>query len=279
MAVATPVILGGLARALVQQDHLKEDEAGRITANASLEAGGFVGQLVAAGRMSARDIALFAARTFGYPLLDLSAVSTEYLGVNIIDRRIMENHQVVALFQRGNRLAVAFADPTNLQAIDEISFQTGMTVAPVVVEWNKLASILSISEKSGPSLRDLVGEENLDDSSAIDTVVTTEASSDVEDAPVIKFVEKILNDAIAEGASDIHFEPYEKYYRIRFRIDGTLREIVQPPMAIREKVASRIKVISRLNIAEKRVPQDGRMKLAVSKTKAIDFRVSTLPTL
>jgi type IV pilus assembly protein PilB len=284
MAVAIPASLSGLARALVQQDQLREAEAERIAAEAKPETGGFVGQLIATGRMSARDIAVFASRTFGYPLLDLNAFSSEHLASDAIDRRVMMNHQVVALLRRGNRLAVALADPTNLRALDEIRFQTGMAVDPVVVEADKLAPILTkIAEKPETSLANMVDEDlNLefdDGSSAADTAAAEAAAIEVDDAPVVKFIQKILHDAIGEGASDIHFEPYEKYYRIRFRVDGVLREIAQPPLVIKEKIASRIKVISRLNIAEKRVPQDGRMKLVLSKTKTIDFRVSTLPTL
>jgi type IV pilus assembly protein PilB len=283
MAVAIPATLSGLARALVQQDQLREAEAERIAAEAKPDTGGFVGQLIATGRMSARDIAVFASRTFGYPLLDLNAYSPEHLASDAIDRRVMMNHQVVALLRRGNRLAVALADPTNLRALDEIRFQTGMAVDPVVVEGDKLAPILArIAEKPETSLHNLVDDDlnlEFDDGSQIDAAAAEAAAIEVDDAPVVKFIQKILHDAISEGASDIHFEPYEKYYRIRFRVDGILREIAQPPLVIKEKIASRIKVISRLNIAEKRVPQDGRMKLVLSKTKTIDFRVSSLPTL
>jgi len=194
----------------------------------------------------------------------------------------MQNHQVVPLTKRGNRIAVALADPTNLRALDEIRFQTGLAVDPVVVEASKLAPIvLRLSETAETKLNELAGDD-LDLELADETEETASAESgsvEVDDAPVVRFIQKILLDAINEGASDIHFEPYEKYYRIRFRTDGVLREIAQPPLVIKEKIASRIKVISRLDISEKRVPQDGRMKLVLSKTRAIDFRVSTLPTL
>ncbi|MBU1237755.1 MAG: type IV-A pilus assembly ATPase PilB [Gammaproteobacteria bacterium] len=283
MAVAIPATLSGLARALVQQDLLREAEAERIAAEGKPETGGFVGQLISTGRMSARDIAVFASRTFGYPLLDLNAYSAEHLASDAIDRRVMQNHQVVALLRRGNRLSVAVADPTNLRALDEIRFQTGMAVDPVVVEADKLTPILArLAEKPETSLKNLVDDDlnlEFDDGSAAEAAAAEAASIEVDDAPVVKFIQKILHDAIAEGASDIHFEPYEKFYRIRFRVDGILREVAQPPLVIKEKIASRIKVISRLNIAEKRVPQDGRMKLVLSKTKTIDFRVSSLPTL
>jgi type IV pilus assembly protein PilB len=282
MAVAIPAALSGLARALVQQDRLREAEAERIAADAKPETGGFVGQLLATGRMSARDIAVFASQTFGYPLLDLNAYAADHLATDAIDKRVMQNHQVIALLRRGNRLSVALADPSNLRALDEIRFQTGMAVDPVVVEAEKLAVIVArLAEKTETTLQNLVDDDlhlEFEDTSAADAAAEA-ASTEVDDAPVVKFIQKILHDAIAEGASDIHFEPYEKYYRIRFRVDGILREIAQPPLVIKEKIASRIKVISRLNIAEKRVPQDGRMKLVISKNKSIDFRVSSLPTL
>jgi type IV pilus assembly protein PilB len=282
MTTAAPTTLSGLARALVQQGRLREADAERIAANAKPETGGFVGELISAGRLSARDIAVFASETFGYPLLDLDAFNEEHITRDVIDRRVMLNHQVLALVRRGNRLAVALADPTNLRALDEIRFQTSMTVDPVVVEANKLAAIIGkLVERTETTLENLADDDlniEFEDEAAADQAAEA-ASAEVDDAPVVKFIQKILHDAIAEGASDVHFEPYEKYYRIRFRVDGVLREVAQPPLVIKEKIASRIKVISRLNIAEKRIPQDGRMKLVMSKSRTIDFRVSSLPTL
>jgi type IV pilus assembly protein PilB len=283
MTVATPAALSGLARALVSQNRLREGEAERIAAEAKPEAGGFVGQLIASGRMSAPQVAVFAAQTFGYPLLDLNAYAADHLAQDTIDRRVMQNHQVLALMRRGNRLSVAVADPTNLRALDEIRFQTGMVVDPVVVEANKLMAIVAKTTERPEAVLQSLSDEDLslefEEDNAAAEAASEATSTDVDDAPVVKFIHKILHDAIAEGASDIHFEPYEKYYRIRFRVDGVLREVAQPPLVIKEKIASRIKVISRLNIAEKRVPQDGRMKLVLSKSRAIDFRVSSLPTL
>jgi type IV pilus assembly protein PilB len=282
MTTAIPPTLSGLARALVQQERLREAEAEAIAASAKPETGGFVGQLISMGRMTSRDIAVFASETFGYPLLDLDSFAEENFPRDAIDRRVIQNHNVLALLRRGNRLAVALADPTNLRALDEIRFQTGMTIDPVVVESDKLSAVIGkLVERPETTLQTLVEDDlNMDfEEEAAEEAQETAASIDVDDAPVVKFIQKVLHDAIAEGASDIHFEPYEKYYRIRFRVDGVLREVNQPPLVIKEKIASRIKVISRLNIAEKRVPQDGRMKLVLSKTRAIDFRVSTLPTL
>jgi type IV pilus assembly protein PilB len=284
MAATLQTPLSGLARALVQQGRLKEAEAEHFAAQGASAGIGFVAQLIAAGRMTARDIAAFAAETFGYPLLDLNAYEEGHLAKDAIDRKLMQAHNVVALAKRGNRLAVALADPTNLRALDEIRFQTGLAVDPVVVEADKLAPLVAkLAESTEKTLQDLAGEDfdvSLDELTDEGTQQQAEVSTvEVDDAPVVKFIQKILLDAIAEGASDIHFEPYEKYYRIRYRTDGLLREVAQPPLVIKEKIASRIKVISRLDISEKRIPQDGRMKLVLSKNKAIDFRVSTLPTL
>ena len=283
MAASLQTTLSGLARALVQQGRLKEAEAEAFAAQGAGTGGGFVNQVVASSRLNAKDIATFAAETFGYPLLDLNAFEESHFPPGAIDRKLMQIHQVIPLTKRGNRIAVALADPTNLRALDEIRFQTGLAVDPVVVEASKLAPIVQrLSETAESKLNELAGDDldlELADETDEAAGAADSGSADVDDAPVVRFIQKILLDAINEGASDIHFEPYEKYYRIRFRTDGVLREIAQPPLVIKEKIASRIKVISRLDISEKRVPQDGRMKLVLSKTRAIDFRVSSLPTL
>lgn len=274
--------LSGLARALVQAGQLKEAEAEQLISQASSAKIPLIEQIIASQKASALDIARFVADTFGYPLLDLNAFDEAHIPATAIDRKLMATHKVIPLNKRGNRLSVAISDPTNLRALDEIRFQTGLAVDPIVVEHPKLIPLVSkFSESAEDSLKNLGGDDiNLDflDEEAT-TKVDDAAGQEIDDAPVVKFIQKMLLDAINDGASDIHFEPYEKYYRIRFRVDGILREVATPPLAIKEKIASRIKVISRLNIAEKRVPQDGRMKLVLSKTRAIDFRVSTLPTL
>jgi type IV pilus assembly protein PilB len=188
---------------------------------------------------------------------------------------------VIPLARRGNRLAVALSDPTNGGALDQIKFQTELTVEPVIVDHQQLLRVIEKLDKdANQNLQELIGDE-LDNISLSDEETPSDGAltADIDDAPVVRFLQKILIDAINMGASDLHFEPYEKYYQIRFRVDGVLREVAQPPLAIKEKLASRIKVISKLDISEKRVPQDGRMKLALSKTRSIDFRVSTLPTL
>ncbi|MBK7662270.1 MAG: type IV-A pilus assembly ATPase PilB [Sterolibacteriaceae bacterium] len=284
MAANPQMALSGLARALVQQGRLAETEAMHLAMQAKQSGHSFASELIAKGSIKPRELAIFASQTFGYPVGDLSAFDESQFPRDSIDHKLMQSHMVVALARRGNRLAVALADPTNLRALDEIRFQTGMGVDPIVVEADKLVTAVArLSESAANALKELTGDEfDMDllhtEEEGTDAAAES-AQAEVDDAPVVRFIQKMLLDAINEGASDIHFEPYEKYYRIRFRTDGILREIAQPPLILREKIASRIKVISRLDIAEKRVPQDGRMKLQLSKTKAIDFRVSTLPTL
>ncbi len=274
--------LSGLARALVQAGRLKEAEAEALLTQAAASGGSFIEQAVNAKKMTALQIATFASETFGYPLFDLASFDDAHIPAGAIDRKLIGSHKVIPLYKRGNRLAIATADPTNLRALDEIRFQTGMAVDPVIVEEAKLLPIVTkLSETAEESLKNLASEDlNLEFTDEESQAATDDTvAADIDDAPVVRFIQKMLLDAINDGASDIHFEPYEKFYRIRFRVDGTLREVATPPLAIKDKIASRIKVISRLNIAEKRVPQDGRMKLVLSKNRAIDFRVSTLPTL
>ncbi|MDY0011691.1 MAG: type IV-A pilus assembly ATPase PilB [Rhodocyclaceae bacterium] len=283
MAANPQTPLSGLARALIQQGRLSEADAAACSTKASESPNGFIQELQQRNLMSGRDVARFAAETFGHPLLDISAIDSATIPRDGIDRKLMTKHQVVALCRRANRLTVALADPTNLRALDEIRFQTGVPVEPVVAELNPLIKLVErLSETTESSLKELTGDDfdmDLLDQEAPTVEGADDSTQEVDDAPVVRFIQKVLIDAINEGASDIHFEPYERYYRIRVRTDGILREISQPPLVLKEKIAARIKVISRLDISEKRVPQDGRMKLALSKNKAIDFRVSTLPTL
>ena len=276
----TPI--SGLARALVQAGRLKETEAEELMQQALAAKIPLIDQIIAAHKASASEIAIFSSETFGYPLLDLDAFNTDLIPKDAIDRKLVAAHRVVPLNKRGNRLSIAIADPTNLRALDEIRFQTGLAVDPIVVDHGKLMPLVAkVAETTDDALRAIADDDiNLDfGEEEAGEAIADAGAQDIDDAPVVKFIQKILLDAINDGASDIHFEPYEKFYRIRTRVDGILREIAKPPLAIKEKIASRIKVISRLNIAEKRVPQDGRMKLVLSKTRAIDFRVSTLPTL
>ena len=281
-AATTPTKLSGLAHALVQSGRLLEADAEAIQAQTGADGAGFVTQLVLSKKLSALDVAEFAAKTFGFPLLDLAAIDADHLPKDILDAKLVQSRRVLALQKRGNRLFVATSDPADLRALDDVRFQTSLTVEPVVVEDDKLGGLVEkMVQATDTSLQNLAGED-VDLEFTDDEALAQKdegASAEIDDAPVVRFIQKILLDAINTGVSDIHFEPYEKYYRIRYRLDGVLSEAAQPPLAIKEKIASRIKVISKLDISEKRVPQDGRMKLVLSKTRAIDFRVSTLPTL
>ena len=282
--------LTGLARALVQQSKLRPDRAESLARKAVQANTHFIDELIAAEEttgLTPTQIAKFAAETFGHPLFDLTAVDPEQLPKDIIDRKLVSTLRVLAIRKRGNRVAVAVSDPTNVQALDQIKFQTQLALDIVVVEHDKLMRLVEgVSQSASQAIEALVDDDvNFEDlinegaPSAADDANAAAAAAEVDDAPVVRFLQKLLLDAITEGASDLHFEPYEKFYRVRFRIDGVLREIAQPPLAIKERLVTRIKVVSRLDIAEKRVPQDGRMKLALTGQRAIDFRVSTLPTL
>ena len=266
---------------MVQHGLLTEYDAEALQSQAQAANIGFVEQMLLSKRMTATQVAMFASRAFGTPMMDLSGFDIEHIDKNLVDARLAANRRVLPLHKRGNRLFVAVSDPANLQALDEVRFKTNLVVDPVVVEDDKLGqTIAKFAETTGQKLSSLVSDEDLEieiDASA--RPAEDEANPDVDDAPVVRYLQKILVDAISAGVSDIHFEPYERFYRIRYRLDGQLMEIAQPPLAIKDKMASRIKVISKLDISEKRVPQDGRMKLVLSKSRAIDFRVSTLPTL
>ena len=281
-ATTLPSKLGGLARMLVQEQLLSEEDAASVQASATAQRVPFVSQLVQSKKLPALKIAETAANAFGFPLFDLDALNPDYVPAKTIDAKLMASSRVMALQSRGNSLFVALSDPTNLHALDDVQFQVGMALSPVVVEEDKLSKwIARLIEASDTSMQSLnmSDEFSLDMESGNEPLEPEVSSAEIDDAPVVKYIQKILLDAINMGASDLHFEPYEKYYRIRYRVDGVLQEIAQPPLAIKEKMASRIKVISNLDISEKRVPQDGRMKLVLSKTRTIDFRVSTLPMI
>ncbi len=277
-----PRQFSGLARALVQHGLLAENEAQQLQDHAATSNSTFVDQILVSKRMTAMELAEFTSKTFGVPLLDLNSFDLSQIPRDWIDTKILVLRRVLPLHKRGNRLFVATSDLTNLQALEEIRFKTNLVIDPIVVEDPKLSqAIAKIVEASDTTLSTLMTTEDLEiDLNELPTTSAAEDdSSEVDDAPVVRYIQKILLDAISAGASDIHFEPFEKFYRIRYRLDGALIEVAQPPMVIKEKVASRIKVISKLDIAEKRVPQDGRLKLMLSKSRAIDFRVSTLPVL
>lgn len=273
--------ISGLGRALVQNNMLLQQDADAILRQSQASHISFVEQLIQSKKMTAQDVAMFASKTFGYPLLDMSAIDLDQLPKGVVDDELIASRRLLPLLKRGNKLYVGTSDPTQTSAYHAITFKTGMTVEIVVVEDDKLGKMLGkYSEDATAAIKALENEDFGDlEFADPDAPTDTGPQPDVDDAPVVKFIHKVLLDAINGGASDIHFEPYEKFYRIRYRVDGVLKEISQPPLVLKEKIASRIKVISKLDISEKRVPQDGRMKLVISKARAIDFRVSTLPTL
>jgi type IV pilus assembly protein PilB len=277
--------LSGLPQRLVQDGVVDEAEMRAALQAASERKTSFVTQLIASGAAKARDIAVAAAGEYGVPLLDLDALMLDLDTVRVVSDKLLAKHRVLPLYKRGKRLFLGVADPTSLHAIDEIKFQCGMAVEAIVVEDDKLQRILDKAiEQVDATMPNLGDDEGMD----LDALEVTGGEEDlnadvsrdeVEDAPIVRFVNKVMLDAIRRGASDIHFEPYEKTFRIRLRMDGVLREIAQPPVQLAGKLAARLKVMSRLDIAERRVPQDGRIKMRLSKTRAIDFRVSTCPTL
>ncbi|TAG71095.1 MAG: type IV-A pilus assembly ATPase PilB, partial [Burkholderiales bacterium] len=280
-ASSASVLLSGLGRALVQQDLLRQQDAEQTQVAANSASMTFVEQLIASKKLSAYKLAEFASNTFGVPLFDLNAFDTTSINVEWIDVKIIQTRRALPLHKRGNRLYVAVSDPTNLQALEEFRFKTNLIAEPVIVEDDKLGKAISlVADRNDRTLSRLVDNDDIDlDIKTDDASSAQEDDVDVDDAPVVRYIQKILLDAINASVSDIHFEPYEKYYRIRYRLDGILVEVAQPPLVIKDKIASRIKVISKLDISEKRIPQDGRMKLQLTKNRSIDFRVSTLPTL
>ena len=283
VAVTVGANLSGLCRALVTQGLLSPEEGESLQNQARSKGESSLAHLLRTRRFRADQVAAFAAVTFGLPFFNLDSLEPSALPKAPVDTKLLAKHHVLPIALRGNRLFVALSDPSNLQALDDIKFRTGLIVEAVVVEDDKLGRWLDQYGESGEdSILKTIETEDLNleftDEETLDAA-TTAAAVDIDDAPVVKYLQKMMLDAINSGASDIHFEPYEKTYRIRYRLDGLLYEVAQPPLAIKEKIASRIKVISKLDISEKRVPQDGRMKLVLSRNKAIDFRVSTLPTL
>ena len=286
MAVETlveppPSTLSGVARVLVNAGKLNAKTAEELSKSARERKSSFVTAVIGAGAMKADDLAHTLSGALALPLLDLNAVDAQRLPRNIVDQKIASQYQLLVLGKRGNRLFIGAADPTDQEAAERIKFATQLTPEWVIVEYDKLMRQVENQSTSANEVLENLASTDFDfDVTEEDSTPaeSAEATTDVEDAPVVRFLQKMLIDAINMRASDLHFEPYEYHYRVRFRIDGELREITQPPVAIKDKLASRIKVISRMDIAEKRVPQDGRMKLKFG-TKAIDFRVSTLPTL
>jgi type IV pilus assembly protein PilB len=275
---------GGLPERLVQVGLLDEVGLANATKGARDAQQSLVTYLVDRRLVDPRELATTAATLFGTPVMDLDAMAIDLEVVRLVPEKVLAKNRILPLAKRGRRLFVAVSDPTNLHGLDEIRFSTALQVEPIVVEDNKLQRELArVLEQVDTSMRSL-GEGDLDldrlDTSSGDEIdAESGARDDVEDAPIVRFVNKVMLDAIRRGASDIHFEPYEKTYRVRLRIDGVLKELAQPPVQLATKISSRIKVMARLDIAERRVPQDGRIKMRLSKTRSIDFRISSCPTI
>jgi type IV pilus assembly protein PilB len=274
--------LPGLGRALVLAGKLEQQSAEEIFRKARNSRTSFIAELTGSGVVSASDLAHTLSAAFAAPLINLDALDAQRLPKGLLDSKICSDYRVVVLSKRGNRLVVASADPSDSQAAEKIKFATNLRVDWVVAEYDKLLKLVSSNAATAAEKIDrLIGDEfEFDEIVEAELSASTDASSaDIDDAPVVKFLHKMLLDAYSQRASDLHFEPYENSYRVRFRIDGELREVAAPPVAIKEKLASRIKIISRMDISERRLPQDGKMKLKVGADRVIDFRVSTLPTL
>lgn len=277
--------LGGLARRLILENLITEEQAKDVQNAASREETPFVTALVDSGLLASLHIAEAASREFGVPMFDLNAMDMTQAPLKDVSQKLISKHHVLPLYKRGKHLFIALSDPTNLQALEEIRFQAGCATDPILVEEDKLGQRIEEALKTIDSADMGLSEEDLGDLEGLDFEGKDEKESDnlaetsEDDAPVVRFINKVLTDAVKSGASDIHFEPYEKQYRVRLRQDGVLREMTTPPSKLAPRLASRLKVMSRLDVAERRVPQDGRIKLNLSKTQAIDFRVSTCPTL
>ena len=273
--------LPGLGRALVVAGKLGQKAAEDIFRKAQTGRTSFIAELTGSGAVSAVDLAHTMSTAFAAPLLDLEAIDVLRLPKGLLDNKICATYRIVVLSKRNNRLIVATADPSDQEAAEKIKFSTQMGVDWVIAEYDKLSKLVETSgATAAEAMESIIGDDFEFDEAADSAIAGDEVSvSEIEDAPVVKFLQKMLLDAFSMRASDLHFEPFEHTYRVRFRVDGELREIASPPVAIKEKLAARIKVISKLDISEKRVPQDGKMKLKIGPDRVIDFRVSTLPTM
>jgi type IV pilus assembly protein PilB len=281
-----PAPLNGLARRLVADNLLDAELASKAIIQAKKEKIPLAQHLVNNGTLDARTVARVASEEFGSPVFDLTALNIDSIPQKLVDDKLIRKHHILPIAKRGNRLFLAVTDPTDLHALDEIKFNTGTNTEAVLVEADKLKiaidKYLNAQEESlGDALGGLDGDlDDLDIETVDPNAKTDDASgNEADEAPIVKYINKVLLDAIKIGASDIHFEPYEKSYRIRFRTDGVLTEMSRPPVNLATRMAARLKVMSQMDISERRLPQDGRIKLKVSKTRAIDFRVNTLPTL
>jgi type IV pilus assembly protein PilB len=284
-ATNKPALLTGISARLVNDSVITAEQAQNAIREASKKQISLISYLSQALDIDSYDLAEIASAEFGVPLLDLSAIDRNTFPDKLVSAALMSKHQTIPIFRRGNRLFIALADPTNIAALDEIKFATGISTEAIVVDERVLARLLNELLDQQNSLNSEM--DQLGDSTEFDLDIVDETASDIEDtdtsavddAPIVRFVNKVLLDAIKQGASDIHFEPYEKDYRVRFRTDGILREVVKPPRALAPRLSARIKVMSQMDISERRVPQDGRIQMKLSKNRSIDFRVNTLPTM
>ncbi len=277
--------LTGIARRIVLEGALSEEDTRRAVEASTKSKIPLLAYLVQNGLLPAAKAADVSSHEFGTPLFDVRALDLRNAPVKLVQENLINQHKALPLFKRGNRLFVGVTDPTNLRALDEIKFQTNLTVDPIIIPEDLLERCIDQALAGADSLasdtEDEEGLENLDMDSGEDMgdEGATDTASGADDTPIVKFVNKVLLDAIKRGASDIHFEPYETTFRVRLRMDGILRGIATAPVKLNNRIVARLKVMASLDIAERRVPQDGRIKLNISKTKAIDFRVSTCPTL
>lgn len=280
MAINATFYLSGLARKLINDGKLSQENAIKAQEESQKAQLPLVSYLVENNLVNSRDIATAASEEFGIPLFDIQCLDLENAPIKLVEEKLIQQHHALPIAKRGNRLFVAVSDPTNLQALDEIKFHAGINTDAILVEEASLKQAIdkALNAQSSSGMEDLDADlEGLEVSSGEEA--DSSAQDEAEEAPVVRFVNKILLDAINRGASDIHFEPYEKIYRVRLRQDGILRQVASPPIALTGKIAARIKVMSQMDIAEKRKPQDGRIKLKLSAKRAIDFRVNSCPTL
>jgi len=282
---ATAVNLTGLARRLVADGVVAEQAVRQAHEEAQKQQIPFVSYLVQNNLADSTQVAEIASNEFGIPLFDVSSMDLEQAPVKLVEEKLIRRHHALPLYKRGSRLFIAISNPTNLRGLDEIKFHTNLSIEPVLVDDTQLGSAIDVALTAAETvMEELAGDESLEDMEFGDTQVgdTDDEALDtsaVDDTPVVRFINKVLLDAIKRGASDVHFEPYEDKYRVRFRMDGMLRRVATPPTKLSPRLAARLKVMAGLDIAERRVPQDGRIKLALSKKRSIDFRVSTCPTL
>lgn len=279
---ATTIKLHGLARSLVADGVLSEEDALTAQTAVNEKGGSLFSYLLENDLADAGSMALAASHEYGIPVFDLAAFDLELIPQKFLNETLAMKHHALPLFKRGNRLFVAISDPMNLAALDEIKFNTGIPTEPIIVEHNKLEKTITAAlEAADTSLSDMNLDEDLDNLDVMSDAADDQDadSSDVDDTPVVRFVNKLLLDSINKGASDIHMEPYEKSFRVRIRADGVLHEVASPPVALAHRLIARVKVMSKMDISERRIPQDGRIKLQISKNRAIDFRVNTCPTL